>query len=99
MGGDEFVTMNIVTSLLEVQANAFKASFRVLFDELKEEIKSVRKDIVELHTSLSFSQHQLDTSLSGLDRIGNKVRNHAHNLYDVNSSLDGINSELEYMEN
>ena len=99
MGGDAFVTMNIVQSLLEVQANAFKASFRVLFDELKEEIKTVRKDIVELQTSLSFSQGQLDTSLSRLDSIDNKVRGHARNLNDVNVSLDGIDSELAYMEN
>ena len=64
MGGDEFVTMNIVQSLLEVQANAPKASFRVLFDEQKEEIKTVRKDIVELQTSLSFSQVYLTPRLA-----------------------------------
>lgn len=97
--GDEFVSMNVIKSLLEVQANAFKASFRVLFDELKEEIKTVRKDIVELQTSLSFSQGQVDTSLSRLDGIDNRVRSHARNLNDVNISLDGIDSELEYMEN
>lgn len=99
MGGDEYVNMNIIQSLLEVQANAFKASFRVLFEELKEEIKTVRKDVVELQTSLSFSQGQLDTSLSRLDNIDNKVRCHERNLNDVNGNLDGIDSELEYMEN
>ena len=99
MGGDEFVTMNMVQSILEGQANALKASFRVLFDELKDEIKAVGKDIVELKTSLSYPQGQLDTSLSCLDSIDNKVRSHACNLNDVNSSLDGVDSQLEYMEN
>ena len=47
MPDNEFDTLNIVQSLLEVQANAFKASFRVLFDELKDELKCVKKDILD----------------------------------------------------
>ena len=47
---------------------------------------------------MSFSQGQLDTSLSHLDSIDYKVLSHARNLTDVNVSLDGIDSELEYME-
>ena len=59
----------------------------------------MRKGIVELQASLSFSQGPLDTSLIRLDSTDNKVRGHARNLNVVNVSLDGINSELEYMEN
>ena len=61
MTGNEFITLNIVQSLLEVQTNTFKASFTVLFDELKDELKCVSKDILELQKSLSFSQGQLAT--------------------------------------
>ena len=48
MPDNEFVTLNIAQSLLELQANAFKASFRILFDELKDELKGVKKDVVDL---------------------------------------------------
>ncbi len=37
------MSLNVNKSLLEGQANAFKASFLVLFDELKEEIKTCKE--------------------------------------------------------
>ena len=77
MPENEFVTLNIVQSVLEVQSNAFKASFKVLIDELKDELRYVNKDIFVLQQSLSFSQGQLDTSMKRLDDVEKKLQDNA----------------------
>ena len=46
-----------------------------------------------------FPLGQLDASLSHLDSTDNKIQGHSRNLNDVNASLDGKDSELEYIEN
>ena len=99
MPDNEFVTLNIVQSLLEVQANAFKASFRVLFDELKDELKCVKKDILDLQQSLSFSQGQLNSSMKRLDHVEKKLQDNDKFFRDTSDSLDAMDSELEYLEN
>lgn len=99
MPDNEFVTLNIVQSLLEVQANAFKASFRVVFDELKDELKSVKKDILDLQHSLSFSQGQLDTSMKRIVHVEKRLHDNDKFFRDTNDSLEAMDSELEYLEN
>ena len=99
MPDNEFVTLNIVQSLLEVQANASIASFRVLFDELKDELKCVKKDILGLQQSLSFSQGQLDISMKHLDHVEMKLQDNDKFFRDTSDSLDAMDSELEYLEN
>ena len=53
MADKDLVTMGVVKALLEVQANAFKEFFRLMFDDMKDEIRNVKKDLVDLKESLS----------------------------------------------
>ena len=55
MADKDLVTLGVVKALLEMQANAFKESFRLMFDDVKEELRNVKKDLVDLKESLSFS--------------------------------------------
>ena len=66
MADKDLVTLGVVKALLEVQANAFKKSFRLMFDDMKDEIRNVNKDRVDLKESLSFSQGQLDTTMKSI---------------------------------
>lgn len=99
MPDNEFITLNTVQSLLEVQANALKASVRVLFDELKDEVKCVKKVILDLEQSLSFSQGQLDTSMKRIDHVEKRFHDNAKFVRDTSNSLETIDSKLEYLEN
>ena len=50
----EFVTLAVV-KLLDVQARSYKLTFEILFKELKEDVSSLRKEVTELTSSLTFS--------------------------------------------
>ena len=52
--GDKPVTMDVVKTLLQSQAEAFKASFVLLIQDVKDEMKSIRNDINDLKASLRF---------------------------------------------
>ena len=50
----EFVTLAVV-KLLDVQARSYKLTFEILFKELKEDVSSLRKEVTELTSSLTFT--------------------------------------------
>ena len=91
--------MSMVKSLLEIQANSFNPSFKVVFDELKDELTCVKKDISDLQQSLSFSQGQLDTSMKHIEQVEMQVNVNNKFLKDTSDSLDAMDTELEYLEN
>ena len=86
-------------SHLEVQSNAHKQAFRMMLDELKDEIKIIRNDIDDIKQSLSFSQGQLESTMNDVQRMERKSMHYQRNFEDVGHSLDTMDSNLEYMEN
>ena len=52
---EELVSLSVVKSLMAVQENAFPSKIEVMFNGLREDIKEVKKDVVELQKSLEFS--------------------------------------------
>ena len=95
----ESVTLEVVKSLLEIQANAFKASFKMMFDSLKEEVVAVKKDVIDLTNSLQFTQGQFDEQTKKLDKMEDKLTSSAHNIEALDISVNAIDNNLEYMEN
>ena len=59
----------------------------------------MKKDILDLQQSLSFSQGQLDSSMKRLDHVEKKLQDNAKFFRDTSDSLDAMDSELEYLEN
>ena len=94
----ESVTLEVVKSLLEIQANAFKASFKMMFDSLKEEVVAVKKDVKDLTNSLQFTQGQFDEQTKKLDKMEDKLTSSAHNIEALDISVNAIDNNLEYME-
>ena len=75
----ESVTLEVVKSLFEIQANAFKASFKMMFACLKEEVVAVKKDAKDLTNSLQFTQGDFDEQTKKLDKMEDKLTSSAHN--------------------
>ena len=96
---DDRISLEVVKSLLEVQANAFKASFKMMFDSLKEEVVAVKKDVKDLTNSLQFTQGQFDEQTKKLDKVEDKLTSSAHNIEALDISVNTIDNNLEYIEN
>ena len=99
MADKDPVTLGVVKALLEVQANAFKESFRLMFDDVKEELRNVKKDLVDLKESLSFSQGQLDTTMRSIQELEVKTSFRESTLNEMQDNLVACEDNIEYLEN
>ena len=52
----EVVSLAVVKSQMALQENAFRSMIEVMLNGLREDIKEVKKDVIELQKSLAFSQ-------------------------------------------
>ena len=60
----EAVTLQMVRELLEIQDRSYRSTFQLSLTDMKEDVKSLKKDIDELKHSLQFSQKDIkDLSL------------------------------------
>ena len=55
----EAVTLQMVCELLEIQDRSCGSTFQLLLTDMKEDVKSLKKDIDELKHSLQFSQKDI----------------------------------------
>ena len=56
----EYVTLAIVRELMETQERGFKQTIELYTNSVREEVKSVKKTVKDLKTSLMFSQKDID---------------------------------------
>ena len=56
----EFVILNIINEILETQDRAYRNMLQIFMDDMKSEIRILRKDVEDLKVSLQFSQGQID---------------------------------------
>ncbi len=85
--------------LIQNQADAFKTTFSMLIQDVKDELKSVRTEINDLKVSLQFTQAQVDEEKNKADTMDTKIALHTENLNMINDHADNVESQLEYMEN
>ena len=62
MGEPEYVTMDMVKTLLQNQADTFNSSFKLFIQDLKEDMKSIQKEITDMQVSLQFSQAKMEAN-------------------------------------
>ena len=77
---EKYVTIDVVKTLLQSQADAYRSSLLLLIQDVKEEMKSIRQDVDDLKVSLQFSQGKLDEAEKKLDSIDLTVSTHKDNL-------------------
>ena len=91
--------MDVVKTLLQSQAEAFKASFVLLIQDVKDEMKPIWNDINDLKASLQFSQAKLDEAEKSMAKIDQIVCAHGDILNSMNEFADSTEDQLEYLEN
>ena len=73
MGDEEILTLGVVKALMETQANAFRSAFKMMIEDIKHDIKSVKSDINDILESLTFSQRDIEKQEKNLSDIEKTV--------------------------
>ena len=56
----EFVTLDVVKQLLEIQDGAYRNTIKIFLEDMRTETRTIRKDMEALKSSLEFSQGEID---------------------------------------
>ena len=57
--GDQVITLSLLKSMLEAQDRAYRNTFEIVMNSIKEDVKALSKDIQDLKSSLKFSQKDI----------------------------------------
>ena len=107
-GKAEYVPLKVLKEIMEIQDRAYRSKLQILVNDMKSEIKSVKKDVEELKLSTQFMSSKSEDQKNNneqrkmkVEQIEDRVKILESNL--SNSSLDDEyydhESRLEYLEN
>ena len=105
----EFVTLNIINQILETQDRAYRNTLQIFMDDMKSEIRILRKDVEDLKVSLQFSQGQIGDlkkvtkeekiKLEHIDDRMKFLEEQMKDSADLEQRCDQLESKHEYLEN
>ena len=99
----EFATIGFVKQMLEVQDNAYRSSLQIMLEDVKGEIRSLRKDYEEIKSSISFVSARLDTfdnTFKSTESELMKIRQVTKQIeMDIEDGVEDLARNIEYLEN
>ena len=95
----QFVTLEILKELLATQERAFHSSLQLFLTDIRDEVRSVRKDFDELRRSQEFSQSQLKDTQDKVMNLDCKVESAKRSVKEHGERLDYVEDQVEYIEN
>ena len=108
-GKTDFITLDVLKQMLEIQERSYRSMISMLTDDIKLEIRSLKKDVEDLKVSLQFSQAQfddhkktVDTVKSKMEEIDDRVKyleSYSEDTYNLENRCEEIEEKQEYLEN
>ena len=95
----QFVTLEVVKELLATQERAFHSSLQLFLTDIRDEVRSVRKDFDRLRRSLEFSQSQLKDTQDKVMNLDCKVESAKLSVKEHGECLDCVEDQVEYIDN
>ena len=113
MGGDnhEHITLDIIREMMEIQERSYRSTLQFLVDDMKSEIKAVRKDVDELKLSSQFVSSKFDDLRKNSDQLKIKMEQiedriklletnlEEEDYYSFESRFEELEKKHEYLEN
>ena len=100
---NEFVTMSILKDMMELQDKGYKFTVKTFTDQIKAEIKEIRKEVEDLKLSVNFVSANHDDFKTQLGKIDDEIRGVYRQVEGLNTNLnDGLEDmewKHEYLEN
>ena len=89
----------MVKELLDVQARSYKSTSEILFKVLKEDVSSLRKEVTELKSSLTFSQGDIDQLKKKANKLDKRLLEECKLINECREDIDCLEDQNEYLEN
>ena len=93
------VTLQMVRELLEIQDRSYRSTFQLFLTDMKEDVKSLKKDIDELKNSLQFSQKDIKDLQDKTLAIEKKIGKCRKTVNQHDESLEEVSNQIEYLKN
>ena len=93
------LTLEVVRELLHTQSSAYTNAFKLMFDEMKQEMRLIQKDAAEVIASIEFSQAKCEEKQSQLQGIEIRLSMTEGRLSDAMKQIEGLENKQEYAEN
>ena len=108
-GKTEFVTLDILKEMLKIQNRSYRTTVQMLVDDVKSEVRLLRKDADDLKLSLQFTQGQVDghkkiseTTKVKMDEIEDRVKlleTNMNDYYSLEGRCEDLEEKQDYLEN
>ena len=108
-GKSEFVTLDVVKQLLEIQDGTYRNTIKIFLEDIRTETRTIRKDVEALKSSLEFSQGEIDdvkkdveVEKKKLEHIEDRlkyVESCTEEAYQLEERFDNLELKQEYLEN
>lgn len=107
MGEDKFVTLEVLKGMMEAQGKAYQAMIQVVMEDVKSDIKELRKDMEELKVSVGFLSKEYDSAKvetkatgnhfqSDIARLGKRIDQMEESTW---ANFEEVADHNEYLEN
>ena len=99
----DFVTVSMMKEMLELQERAFKSAITMLVDDVRSEVRNLRKDVEEVKYSIRFVSDKYDDIKKNIKNIDNEITAVYRQIEGVNKEMNAGFEDLqwrtEYLEN
>ena len=86
------MTLEVVKLLIQNQTDAFKSTFAILLQDVKDELKVIKSEISDLKVSLQFSQAQVEDDRKKANGMDTKIALDSENLNVISDHADKVES-------
>ena len=99
----DFVTVSMMKEMLELQERAFKSAIMMLVNDIRSEVRNLKKDVEEAKYSIRFVSDKYDDIKKNIKNIDNEITTVYHQIEGVNKEMntgfEDLQWKTEYLEN
>ena len=103
MGNETEQNMKIFKEMLEMQNKAYRAMTQVFMDDMKSEIREIRKDLEDVKMSVAFISKDNDSLKVEMKSVDLQIKNLSNKIEHVEGvtidSFEDMADHVDYLEN
>ena len=94
----EYITMSVLEQVMDTQEKAFKSAIKILIEDVKSEVKDIRKEIEELKLSVKFMSGKYDDVKKKIVKADNEINGVYAKIKSINKEMNDGFEDLEWKQ-